>query len=102
MIRSVLPVTAKVVKAFNTTFAPTLQEGDAGGQTLDVFVAGDDTGAKAQIIALVKSGGMNAVDAGALERARQLEALALLGITLQGPLGSGFRSRWKLVLPKAA
>ena len=32
-----------------------------------------------------------------LERARQLEALGLLGITLQSTLGTGFQSAWKLV-----
>ena len=37
---------AKVVKAFNTTFAGTLVEGEVGGQPLDVFVASDDEDAK--------------------------------------------------------
>ncbi|MBK6795040.1 MAG: hypothetical protein IPG80_21415 [Anaerolineales bacterium] len=36
---------AKVVKAFNTTFAGTLIAGEAGGQKLDVFIAGDDADA---------------------------------------------------------
>ena len=38
---------AKVAKAFNTTFAGTLVEGQVGGQPLDVFVASDDADAKA-------------------------------------------------------
>ena len=38
---------AKVVKAFNTTFAGSLVEGQVGGQPLDVFVASDDDDAKA-------------------------------------------------------
>ena len=38
---------AKVAKAFNTTFAGTLVEGQVGGQPLDVFVASDDEDAKA-------------------------------------------------------
>jgi NAD(P)-dependent dehydrogenase (short-subunit alcohol dehydrogenase family) len=33
--------------------------------------------------------------------ARQLEALALLGITIQGRLGTGFKSGWKLLVPQA-
>jgi len=37
---------AKVVKAFNTTFAGTLVEGTVAGQPLDVFLAGDDQTAK--------------------------------------------------------
>src|SRR5215470_1494641 len=42
--REVAAVTpaAHVVKAFNTTFAATLAAGQAGGQPLDVFLAGDD------------------------------------------------------------
>src|SRR5579872_7303909 len=40
-IRAVLPKGAKLVKAFNTTFAGTLVTGCVGGQTLDVFIAGD-------------------------------------------------------------
>jgi 8-hydroxy-5-deazaflavin:NADPH oxidoreductase len=37
---------ARVVKAFNTTFAGTLIAGQAGGAPLDVFIAGDDAAAK--------------------------------------------------------
>ena len=101
-IRDVLPDDAKVVKAFNTTFAGTLVAGQVAGQPLDVYIAGDDAGAKAVVASLARSGGLNPVDVGELERARQLEGLALLGITLQQKLGTGFQTGWKLVLPKAA
>ncbi len=86
---------AHVVKAFNTNFAGTLAgpKGDAS----DVFIAGDDAAAKTAVIALVRGGGLNPVDAGPLSRAQQLEALGLLGITLQGPLNLNFQSTWKLV-----
>ena len=40
---------AKVVKAFNTTFAGTLVDGQVGGQPLDVFIASDDDDAKETI-----------------------------------------------------
>ena len=86
-LRAALPAGARVVKAFNTTFAPTLVAGQVAGQPLDVFIAGDDQGAKDGVSALVRDGGLNPIDAGALERARQLEGLGLLGITLQGRLG---------------
>lgn len=98
-IREVLPRGAKLVKAFNTTFAGTLVAGAVAGQPLDVFIAGDDETAKAKVATLVRDGGLNPIDAGALERARQLEALGLLGITLQGRLNTGFGTAWKLVLP---
>ena len=88
---------AHVVKAFNTTFAGTLVSGKVAGQPLDVFIAGDDEGAKKTVAKLVTDGGLVAVDAGPLHRSRQLEALALLGITLQGPNKLGFGSAWKLI-----
>jgi 8-hydroxy-5-deazaflavin:NADPH oxidoreductase len=88
---------AKVVKAFNTTFAGTLVEGSVGGQPLDVFIAGDDDGAKATVKQIVEDGGMRAVDAGPLARARELEALGYLHMALQEPLGTGFSSAVKVV-----
>lgn len=101
-IRNVLPADTSVVKAFNTTFAGTLLAGQVGGQPLDVYIAGDNQDAKNTVASLVQDGGLNPIDVGALERARQLEALGLLGITLQQRLGTGFQTGWKLVLPKAA
>jgi predicted dinucleotide-binding enzyme len=98
-IRKVLPTSAKLVKAFNTTFAGTLVAGQVAGQPLDVFIAGDDQDAKDTVASFVRSGGLNPVDVGALERARQLEALGFLGISLQGTLGTSFMSGWKLLMP---
>jgi 8-hydroxy-5-deazaflavin:NADPH oxidoreductase len=88
---------AKVVKAFNTTFAGTLVEGSVSGQPLDVFIAGDDDGAKATVRQLVEDGGMRAIDAGPLARAHELEALGYLHMALQEPLGTGFSSAVKVV-----
>jgi len=88
---------SKVVKAFNTTFAGTLVEGEVSGQPLDVFIAGDDDGAKASVKELVEDGGMRAVDAGPLARARELEALGYLHMALQEPLGTSFSSTVKVV-----
>ena len=95
-IAKVAPAGAKVVKAFNTTFAGTLIAGQVGGQPLDVFVAGDDADAKAAISELVSSGGLRAVDAGPLERTRQLEALGLLYMAVQFTLNTGFGSAVKI------
>ncbi len=96
-IAKAAPAGAKVVKAFNTTFAGTLIAGQVGGQPLDVFVAGDDADAKAAISELVSSGGLRAVDAGPLERARQLEALGLLHMAVQFTLNTGFGSAVKII-----
>ena len=99
-IQKQLGARSRVVKAFNTTFASTLVEGEVDDQPLDVFIAGDDKAAKQQVATLVKDGGLNPIDAGPLHRARQLEQMAMLGITLQQPLGLGFKSGWKLVKSK--
>jgi 8-hydroxy-5-deazaflavin:NADPH oxidoreductase len=91
------PAGARVVKAFNTTFSGTLVEGQVAGQPLDVFIAGDDDGAKETVAQLVRDGGLRAIDVGQPERARQLEGLGFLGITFQQPLGFNFQSAWKFI-----
>lgn len=88
---------AKVVKAFNTTYAGTLLAGEVAGQKLDVFIAGDDADAKAKVVKLVEDGGMRAIDAGPLSRARQIEGMQLLHITLQGTLGTNWGSALKIL-----
>ena len=101
-LQAALPAGATVVKAFNTTFAPTLLAGQVAGQPLDVFIAGDHGAAKEAVAALVRGAGLTPIDVGALARARQLEGLGFLGITLQGRLGTHFDTAWKLVLPQSA
>jgi 8-hydroxy-5-deazaflavin:NADPH oxidoreductase len=73
---------SRVLKAFNTTFAGTLAAGTVGPLPTTVLIAGDDTDAKSILAAIVTSGGLHAVDAGSLARARELEALGFLQITL--------------------
>ena len=73
---------AKVLKAFNTTFAATLAAKTVGGLPTTVLVAGDDADAKAALLAAVTAGGLRGIDAGALTRARELEALGFLQLTL--------------------
>ena len=67
---------AHVVKAFNTLFASNQADPVADGVQLDGFVAGDDESAKATVLELVRSIGLNPVDVGPLARAQQLEQLA--------------------------
>ncbi|MDP9443653.1 MAG: NADPH-dependent F420 reductase [Actinomycetota bacterium] len=80
-IAAALPA-SRVLKAFNTTFGATLAAGTVGDQPTTVLTAGDDAEAKAQLAEVVTAGGLRAVDAGALRRARELEALGFLQITL--------------------
>ncbi len=77
---------ARVVKGFNTTFAGLLAQGHVGGEPLDVFIAGDDEQAKATVTGLIAEGGQRVFDAGPLRRARQLEGLGLLSISLQSKM----------------
>ncbi|HVQ18673.1 MAG TPA: NADPH-dependent F420 reductase [Actinomycetes bacterium] len=73
---------SRVVKAFNTTFAATLAAGTVGSLTTTVLIAGDDTDAKSTLAGVITSGGLNAIDAGGLQRARELEGLGFLQIAL--------------------
>lgn len=96
-LAKVAPKGAKVIKAFNTTFAGLLAQGHVADQPLDVFIAGDDEQAKATIAKLIEDGGQRAIDAGPLKRARQLEGLALLSIVLQSKLAKPWMSAVKIV-----
>jgi len=73
---------SRLVKAFNTTFAGTLAAGTVGPNTTTVLLAGDDADAKSELAGAIASGGLKTIDAGSLARARELEALGFLQITL--------------------
>jgi NADPH-dependent F420 reductase len=96
-LAKVVPAGTRVLKAFNTTFAGTLVAGQVAGQPLDVLIAGDDAAAKEILSQLVKDGGSRPVDVGPLERARQLEGIGLLHITLQSKLGTNWMSAVKFI-----
>jgi len=88
---------AKVIKAFNTTYAGTLRAGQVDGQPLDVWIAGDDADAKNKVVQLVKDAGMRPIDAGPLSRARQIEGMQLLHIVTQATLGTNWGSTIKVL-----
>jgi 8-hydroxy-5-deazaflavin:NADPH oxidoreductase len=92
-----LPSGTPVVKAFNTVFATTLVGGEVAGRKLDVCIAGDGEAAKQTVATLVESAGLRPLDVGPLRRARQLEQLMFLNMTIQEPL-LGYQSAIK-VLP---
>ena len=81
---------SRVLKAFNTNFAGTLAAGAIGSLPTTVLIAGDDADAKALLAGIVTAGGLRAVDAGSLRRARELEALGFL----QMSLGATERIAW--------
>jgi len=88
---------AKVVKAFNTTFAGSLLEGRVGGQPLDVFVASDDEDAKATVRDLAESAGLRVLDAGPLAHAQQLEGAGFVHMAIQPGLGGTYATALKIV-----
>jgi predicted dinucleotide-binding enzyme len=95
-VAQLVPQGTPVVKAFNTTFAPTLVAGEVAGQQLDVLIAGDDNDAKQKVAQLASDGGLRPIDVGPLRRAQQLEQLGFLHIAVQQPLNLGFASAIKL------
>ena len=77
-----------------------------GGETTTVLVAGDDEDAKAALIGAVEVGGLAAIDAGSLVRARELEAVGFRQIALAAEKVSGGRLRSRslnrrVALPRA-
>jgi NADPH-dependent F420 reductase len=73
---------SRVLKAFNTNLAATVASGNVGPLPTTVLIAGDDADAKALLSGVITAGGLRAIDAGPLRRARELEALGFLQITL--------------------
>lgn len=70
--------TAHVIKAFNTNFAHTL----AGDVVTTVLLAADDLEAKRSLVTALEGSHLMLIDAGSLKRARELEAMGFLQITL--------------------
>lgn len=88
---------ARVVKAFNTTFAATMSHGAAkGGEKITIFAASDDKDARKTVAQMAKDIGFDAIEAGPLMNARYLEALAVLNIQLAYVEGMGAEIGFRL------
>lgn len=79
----------RVVKAFNSTGSGNLAESSYPGGTPVMLIAGDDLDAKRIVLALAADIGFDAVDAGPLSVARDLEHMATLWIRLSQGAGLG-------------
>ncbi|KRQ20386.1 NADP oxidoreductase [Mycobacteroides sp. H001] len=77
-VAAAAPASTSVVKAFNTTFGAVLSK----GQPMDVFIAGDDQGAKASVAEFIESLNLRPLDVGGLTMAHYLEGLGLVMIGL--------------------
>ncbi|WP_298027218.1 NADPH-dependent F420 reductase [uncultured Dialister sp.] len=74
---------ALVVKAFNTTFAGVLAAGKVGDKEPAVVLAASDSEeAKKTLAEALEGSGLSVVDAGSLKRAREMETLGFLHISL--------------------
>jgi predicted dinucleotide-binding enzyme len=71
---------SKVVKAFNTVGAAMMYKPDFDGQVPTMFIAGDDSEAKTQVGAIVKTFGWESLDSGRLIASRSLEPMGLVWI----------------------
>jgi predicted dinucleotide-binding enzyme len=81
-IAKAAPTSAHVVKAFNTLPSDVLAASPAKGHPLDVFIAGDDAQAKADVSEFIESLGLRPLDTGQLPMARALENATLLHLGL--------------------
>ena len=95
----VMAARAKVVKAFNTIFAAHQADPIIEDIQLDGFVAGDDAGAKQQVLELVRSLGFRPIDCGPLAMARALEGMGMLNIALNMTNNWPWQTGWKLLGP---
>lgn len=80
---------AHVVKAFNTIFAALVPVQAHEGKRLQVFVAGDNAAATAQVRELAQALGFVPVDAGSLRNSRFLEPVGMMNIQFGFFLGVG-------------
>ena len=71
---------ANVVKAFNTISNQHMVKPSFPGGPPDLFICGNDDGAKASVAGLGKELGWSVVDMGGIQSARYLESLAMLWI----------------------
>lgn len=75
---------SKILKAFNTTFAATLNSGKVGNTdvTTTVLIAGDDAEAKNTLVKALEASPLDTKDVGGLKHARELEGMGLLQMKL--------------------
>jgi 8-hydroxy-5-deazaflavin:NADPH oxidoreductase len=71
---------ARVVKAFNTVGNAHMFQPDFPGGPPDMFICGDDDGAKTVVTGLVETFGWNVVDMGGIEASRLLEPMCIVWV----------------------
>ncbi len=80
-------ITARVVKAFNIVGNAHMFRPEFPGGPPDMFIAGNDSGAKQTVSQILNEFGWEVIDLGGMEASRYLEPLAMVWIT------HGFRTK---------
>lgn len=88
---------AHVVKAFNSTGANNMLDPNYNGQAASMLICGDDVASKQTVLKLANELGFDAIDAGPLSAARDLEPLAMIWIRLAYVQGLGRNIAFKLL-----
>jgi len=88
---------AKVVKAFNTTFAANFGQPIFDGNVADCFLAGNDPEAVEQTARLVKAVGFRPVVAGDITKSRTLENMQILLMQLGIKNHYNWHAGWKIL-----
>ncbi|SIQ98931.1 NADPH-dependent F420 reductase [Pontibacter lucknowensis] len=95
-LQKLLP-NAKVIKAFNTTFAADFATPVIDGKQADAFVAGNDEEALQTVSELVSTAGFNPIVAGDLSVSGTLERMQLLLIQLNMKYDYNWLAGWKIL-----
>jgi predicted dinucleotide-binding enzyme len=80
---------ARVVKAFNTLFAPLHESVAAAERPASLVYCGDDPDAKEAVAQLIRDANLDPVDAGGLDQAANVEAFGLLVVNVAYGVGRG-------------
>ena len=87
---------ARVVKAFNTTGNALFFKPDFPGGPPDMFIAGNDAGAKQLVSQVCEQFGWGVVDIGGIEGSRHLEPMCMVWV-LRGALSGSWTHAFKMV-----
>jgi predicted dinucleotide-binding enzyme len=87
---------ARVVKAFNTVGNALFFKPDFPGGPPDMFIAGNNTGAKGLVSQVCEQFGWGVVDIGGIEGSRHLEPMCMVWV-LHGALSSSWTHAFKML-----
>jgi 8-hydroxy-5-deazaflavin:NADPH oxidoreductase len=87
---------ALVVKAFNTVGSPHMFKPSFPGGRPDMFIAGNDAGAKKKVAAILDDFGWGVVDVGGIDSSRYLEAMCIVWV-LHGLASGTWNHAFKLL-----